>query len=121
MARSFPAARYVGGHPMSGTEKSGFAAADPALFTGRVWVLCLDERTSVADWLRLADLYTSAGARVVPATAAEHDSAVAAISHLPHVVASAVAAGAADEPLALALAAGGPSRTVREWPPLGRR
>jgi prephenate dehydrogenase len=105
VARCFPAARYVGGHPMAGTERSGFAAADPGLFTGRPWVLCLDDRTPLPDWLWLTDLLTGAGARVVPAAAAEHDAAVAAISHLPHLVANAVALGA-DGALAQALAAG---------------
>ncbi|MFC7764341.1 prephenate dehydrogenase/arogenate dehydrogenase family protein [Catellatospora bangladeshensis] len=38
-----PLAGFVGGHPMAGKETSGFAAADPALFTGCAWVLCLDE------------------------------------------------------------------------------
>lgn len=101
LAKGFP--RFVGGHPMSGTERSGFAAADPGLFTGRTWVLCLDAGTSLADWLTLADLYTGLGARVVPMTAAEHDEAVAAISHLPHIVANALVV---ESPLELGLAAG---------------
>ncbi|WP_163512432.1 prephenate dehydrogenase [Fodinicola acaciae] len=105
VAKVLPEVRYVGGHPMSGTERSGFAAADPGLFTGRAWVLCLDEGTKIDDWLALADVYTGLGARVVPATAAEHDEVVAAISHLPHLVANGIAVGA-DAPLALGLAAG---------------
>jgi prephenate dehydrogenase len=104
-ARHCPRARWVGGHPMAGTEQSGFGASDAALFDGCAWVLCLDRSTAVGDWLALAALYTGIGARVVPATAAEHDAAVARISHLPHLVAAALAAGAGD-PLSLALAAG---------------
>jgi prephenate dehydrogenase len=99
-------AGFVGGHPMAGRETSGFAAADPDLFTGCAWVLCLEPDTSLADWLTLADLYTRLGARVVPATAVEHDRAVAAVSHVPHLLASALAASVADDPLALTLAAG---------------
>jgi len=57
-------AGYVGGHPMAGRETSGFAAADPSLFTGAPWVLCLEPDTSMADWLTLADLVTRLGARV---------------------------------------------------------
>jgi prephenate dehydrogenase len=100
-------AGFVGGHPMAGRETSGFAAADPALFTGCAWVLCLEPgETDLADWLTLASLVTSIGARVVPATAAEHDTAVAAVSHVPHLLAAALAAHAAADPLALTLGAG---------------
>ncbi len=99
-------AGYVGGHPMAGRETSGFASADPALFIGCPWALCLEEDTSLDDWLTVADLVTRLGARVVPTTAEAHDRAVAAVSHLPHLVASALAAAVADDPLALTLAAG---------------
>lgn len=101
-----PAARFVGGHPMAGRETSGFAAADPDLFTGAAWVLCLEPDTSLADWLDLAALVTSLGARAVPTTADEHDRAVAAVSHVPHLVAAALAASAEEDPLALTLGAG---------------
>jgi prephenate dehydrogenase len=100
-------ARYVGGHPMCGTERSGFAAADPALFTGARWAVCLDETTELPRWLRVAELALAVGAEVVPATADEHDAAVAAISHVPHLLAAALGAAAGEAgPLALALAAG---------------
>jgi prephenate dehydrogenase len=98
--------RFVGGHPMAGRETSGFAAADPGLFTGCAWVLCLESETVLADWLDLAHLLTSLGARVVPATAAEHDRAVATVSHVPHLVAAALVDAAAGDPLAALLAAG---------------
>ena len=99
-------AGYVGGHPMAGRETSGFVAADPSLFTGAPWVLCLEPDTSLTDWLLLADLYTRLGARVVPTTADEHDRAVAAVSHVPHLLAAALVTAAAGDPLALTLAAG---------------
>ena len=107
-AEHLPAiAGFVGGHPMAGREVSGFGAADPELFTGCAWVLCLEpESTSLADWLELAALVTGLGARVVPATAAEHDRAVATVSHVPHLLAAALAAGAAGDPLAATLGAG---------------
>jgi prephenate dehydrogenase len=98
-------AGYVGGHPMAGRETHGFAATDPALFAGCAWVLCLDRETSLPDWLTVAALLTSLGVRVVPTTAAEHDRAVAAVSHVPHLLASALATAVA-EPLAATLAAG---------------
>ena len=98
---------FVGGHPMAGKETSGFRSADPALFEGCAWVLCLEPgRTSLSDWLALAELFTGLGARVVPATADEHDRAVAAASHVPHLVAAALTIAVTGDPLAAALAAG---------------
>lgn len=99
-------ARFVGGHPMAGRETSGFVAADPVLFDNCSWVLCLEPDTPLADWLTLAEVITSLGARIVPTTAEDHDRAVALISHVPHLLATALAACAGQDPLALALAAG---------------
>jgi prephenate dehydrogenase len=100
-------ASFVGGHPMAGREISGFTAADPHLFEACAWVLCLEpDRTVLPDWLEMAALVTALGARAVPATAAEHDRAVAAVSHVPHLLASALATAVAGDPLAAALAAG---------------
>lgn len=101
-----PRLRYVGGHPMAGTEHSGFAAAQPGLFAGAPWVLCLDEDTEIDAWLTVAAMATAADARVVPATSDRHDAAVATISHVPHLLAAALSTSAAADPLALALAAG---------------
>jgi prephenate dehydrogenase len=99
--------RFVGGHPMCGTERSGHTATDPALFTGARWAICLEDDTELPRWLRVAEVALAVGAQVVPVTAAEHDDAVAAISHVPHLLAAALAAAAADAgPLALSLAAG---------------
>ena len=85
----------------------GHTAVDPALFTGARWALCLEPGTELPRWLRVAEVALAVGAEVVPVTAAEHDDAVAAISHVPHLLAAALAAAAADAgPLALALAAG---------------
>ncbi|WP_239117979.1 prephenate dehydrogenase [Paractinoplanes ferrugineus] len=99
--------RFVGGHPMAGKETSGFAAADPELFDGCAWVLCLEPgETDLADWLTVAALCTAMGARVVPATAAEHDRAVAGISHVPHLAAAAIARRLVGNPLAATLGAG---------------
>jgi prephenate dehydrogenase len=98
---------YVGGHPMAGRETSGFAAADADLFRDCGWVLCLEPgETRLSDWLTVAELVTALGARVVPTTAAEHDRAVAAVSHVPHLLAAALAAATAADPLALTLGAG---------------
>jgi prephenate dehydrogenase len=99
--------RFVGGHPMCGTERSGPEAVDPELFTGARWAVCLEHDTELPRWLRVAEVALAVGAEVVPVTAAEHDDAVAAISHVPHLLAAALAAAAAEAgPLALNLAAG---------------
>ncbi len=97
---------FVGGHPMAGTAESGFAAADAGLLTGCPWVLALDDDTDLEGWLGVAAIVTSLGCRVVPCTSAGHDVAVARISHLPHLVAAVLVAGAARDPLAQSLAAG---------------
>src|SRR5215218_4038702 len=99
--------RFVGGHPMCGTERSGYAAVDPTLFSGARWALCLEPDTELPRWLRVAEVALAVGAEVVPVTAAEHDDAVATISHAPHLLAAALAAAAGQAgPLALTLAAG---------------
>jgi prephenate dehydrogenase len=91
---------------MCGSERSGHTAVDPTLFTGARWALCLEPGTELPRWLRVAEVALAVGAEVVPVTAVEHDDAVAAISHVPHLLAAALAAAAATSPLALALAAG---------------
>ena len=101
------AGRYVGGHPMAGVERSGFAASDPELLAGAVWVLTLEEDTDLAGLADRGGLVTAAGGRVLPTTAARHDEAQARISGLPHLLATALAvAGGTGGPLAGALAAG---------------
>ncbi|WP_157930806.1 prephenate dehydrogenase/arogenate dehydrogenase family protein [Glycomyces xiaoerkulensis] len=97
--------RFIGGHPMAGKETAGFDAAEPGLFRGRRWVLCLEDETELGDWIALARLWTSIGAHVVPATAAAHDRAAARISHVEHLAAAALTL-IADEPLSRTLAAG---------------
>ncbi|BBH65188.1 prephenate dehydrogenase [Actinoplanes sp. OR16] len=99
--------RFVGGHPMAGKETSGFGAAEKDLFDGCAWVLCLEPHdTDLDDWLTLARLFTGLGARVVPVTASEHDTAVAQISHVPHLFAAALAEQILENPLAGTLGAG---------------
>ena len=99
--------RYVGGHPMAGTAESGWAASDAALFHGAAWVVAADDGLDVQVWRMVAQLALDCGAHVVPAAAAEHDRAVARISHLPHVLAAVLAAVGDDGgELALSLAAG---------------
>lgn len=97
---------YVGGHPMAGTNHSGWAAADPDLFRDAVWVVGVDDGADAAVFREVASLALDCGSVVVPVESGEHDRAVARISHLPHVLAEALASVGAVSPLALGLAAG---------------
>jgi prephenate dehydrogenase len=98
--------RFVGGHPMTGTEHSGWAAGHVGLFTGTPWVISVDDHVDPAVWSMVMALALDCGSVVVPARSDEHDAAAAAISHLPHLLAEALAVAAAEVPLAFALAAG---------------
>jgi prephenate dehydrogenase len=101
-----PEARYIGSHPMAGTQFSGWAAGSAGLFEGTAWVTCLDEDSDLGVWAEVAQLALSVGSRVVPAEAAAHDEAVARVSHLPHLLALALAqVGEAGGSLSLSLAA----------------
>ncbi len=93
--------RFVGGHPMAGREVRGFDAADPALFQDRPWVLVAPTVDDAEAVSRVEGLVHACGARPVLMTAADHDAAVAAISHVPLVVAAALVeamAGAREGP-----------------------
>lgn len=80
--------RFVGGHPMAGRESSGYAAATPDLFVDRPWVVVPGADEAAVG--RVETLARATGARPVRMAAAAHDRAVAAISHLPLVVAAAL-------------------------------
>lgn len=79
--------RFVGGHPMAGSERSGVRAADPALFEGRRFVLCPSSTSSADDVQWLSDWVRDLGADPVEMTPEDHDRAVAMVSHLPHLAA----------------------------------
>lgn len=102
---------YVPGHPMAGSEKSGIDGARPDLFKGAHWILCPDATTPAEHFSRLHELITGLGARVIALPREAHDDAVAIVSHVPHIVASALmqlACRHADDQQALMrLAAGG--------------
>ena len=98
--------RFVGGHPMTGTAHSGWAAGSPLLFIGAPWVIAVDDHVDADIWTLVMNLALDCGAVVVPARSDEHDAAAATISHLPHLLAEALAITAGEVPLAFALAAG---------------
>ncbi|MGZ3406856.1 MAG: prephenate dehydrogenase [Polyangia bacterium] len=86
------AARFCGAHPMAGTEKSGPAAADAALFAGKLALITPGARTSPEAQAACEALWRAAGARTRTMTPAAHDRAMAWVSHLPHAAAFALAA-----------------------------
>ena len=98
--------RFVGGHPMAGTAHSGWPAGHARLFEGAPWVISVDDHVDPAVFTEVLELILDCGSVAVPARSDEHDAAAAVISHLPHLVAEAMALIAADVPLAFALAAG---------------
>lgn len=109
---------FVGGHPMAGRETSGAASATADLFAGRPWVVVPGPDAREVDVARVEALALATGARPVRLGADEHDTAVAAISHLPLVVAAALVEsvageGAATWPVARSLAATGWSDMTR--------
>ncbi len=106
--------QFVGSHPMAGSEKSGYAVARADLFEGATVVVTPTERNEPAAVKSVSEFWAGLGARVVTLDPDTHDRAVAAISHLPHVVAWAlVDAVVRFEPDALAVAARGFKDTTR--------
>lgn len=83
---------FVGGHPFAGRERGGPESADAELFLGRSWALCPTPRSSSAALEAAVALVLACGARPLVTNAQRHDSAAAALSHVPQLVASAVAA-----------------------------
>jgi prephenate dehydrogenase len=106
-----PEPRYVGGHPMAGSELDGLDGADPTLFEGAVWVLTPTAATADPTFARVAEVVSELGAEVVALPPGRHDALVAVVSHVPHLAAATLMVLAderAEEHAALLrLAAGG--------------
>lgn len=105
---------FVPGHPLAGRERAGPAAARADLFLGRPWALCPSPETAPDAERAVTALVRACGAEPVTLDAEAHDRAVAVVSHVPHVLASATAArlGEAD-PESLRLAGQGLRDTTR--------
>ena len=103
--------RFVGGHPMTGSEQEGIEGADASLFQGAIWVLTPKESTDPAAYARVLAVVSALGAEAVAMPAERHDELVAIVSHVPHLTAAALmtmAAEAGEEHATLLrLAAGG--------------
>ena len=103
-------ARFVGGHPMAGSERHGIEAASGDLFQDAWWILTPTTTTSSAAYREASGLAAALGARPVALEPADHDRLLARLSHLPQVAASALVAAAVaseDKESLLGLAAGG--------------
>ncbi|TPF87333.1 prephenate dehydrogenase [Bifidobacterium sp. UTCIF-37] len=102
--------RYVGAHPMAGNELSGWTAADPALYDDALWAITVTPDTDFNRFLAVARLIVDGvGNRVIVLDDDTHDKAAAMISHMPHVVATALINELTADPnrnIAAALAAG---------------
>jgi prephenate dehydrogenase len=88
--------RFVGGHPLAGSEASGVEHAREDLFDGATWYLTPTTATQGVLLERLHRLLTGLGARPAAIDADVHDRVMAAVSHLPHVVANVLVARAAE-------------------------
>jgi len=103
--------RFVGGHPMAGSELIGLQGADASLFEGAVWVLTPRESTADSSFANVAKIIGELGAEIVVLSPARHDQLIAIVSHLPHLAAATLmglANSSAEEHVAvLRLAAGG--------------
>lgn len=103
-------AAFVGGHPIAGTENSGFAAARADLFNAAPFILTVTARTRTDAAGTVEKLWTGLGCRVYRMSPAEHDRLFALISHLPHLAAYALVGAVfsgADEPASVSQYAGG--------------
>jgi prephenate dehydrogenase len=110
-ARPADAARFVGGHPMAGSEQDGLEGADPDLFIGATWVLTPTPATDGTAFATVRSFVGALGAEVLAVEPAHHDALVALVSHVPQLAATTlmdVAATRGEEHATLLrLAAGG--------------
>lgn len=86
------ACRFLGSHPLAGSEKNGPSHANAELFDGRVAILTPTKNTRAEDFDALEQFWSSLGSVVIQMSAADHDRALALTSHLPHAAAVALAA-----------------------------
>lgn len=103
LASGLPAGvTFIGSHPLAGSEKQGFEHANGELYKGRVCVITPDAASPADEVTRLRRFWESIGMRVLELTPEAHDRALAHTSHLPHVVAAALAATLEPEDAPLA-------------------
>ena len=107
--------RFVGGHPIAGSERAGPDAANARLFDGRRVIVTPTPRSEPSALARVVEMWRSVGATVIEMDAERHDRLLAAVSHLPHVVAYALAGalGVLGADSMTGLAGGGLTDTTR--------
>ncbi len=88
--------RFIGGHPMAGSEQEGVDGSRPDLFEGRTWVLTPVDTSDDDTLATIRSIVSGFGAEVVSLPPAQHDSMVAIVSHVPHLTAASLM-GLADE------------------------
>src|SRR2546425_4247175 len=96
---------YIGGHPMAGSEGRGARMADPALLSGRPFLLTPTDRTDPAAVSMMTEVAERLGMLPVLLSPDDHDDLVAQVSHLPYLMAVAVVGAATDR----AIGIGGPA------------
>lgn len=99
--------KFIPTHPMAGTEFTGFDNAYENLFMGSKWVLTPLKDTDKKDLKKVTDIIKALGSSPVLANPAEHDKAVALVSHMPMLISQALFKTAQNNPLALKLASSG--------------
>ena len=99
--------KFIGSHPMAGTENNGFSASFKDLFEGAKWVLTPSANTSENDIATVKSVIEKMHAQVIITNAKEHDLAVALISHMPLLLSQALFNCVSDNELALKLASSG--------------
>lgn len=107
---------YVAAHPMSGTENSGPTAALESLFSGKITIICDQEKSGPQHLALVEKMFQCLGSNIAYMSADEQDHSTAYISHLPHVVAYALANAAMakeNRHIIFDLASGGFNSTVR--------
>ncbi|RMF86832.1 MAG: prephenate dehydrogenase [Planctomycetota bacterium] len=114
--------RFLGSHPLAGSEKRGPTHADADLFEGKICIVTPTANTRAEDYDTLSELWSSLGSVVMKMTPEDHDRAVALTSHLPHFAATTLAAAMPEEVLRISgtgladttrLAAGDPGLWVQ--------
>ena len=102
-----PRVHFIGSHPMAGSEKSGPEAARADLYKNGACLVCSPSNADRAARGRVVELWKAVGMRIIECSGEEHDRWTAAVSHLPHAIASTLVKTAAQDPASLETAASG--------------
>jgi prephenate dehydrogenase len=90
LEKILPAGRFVGAHPIAGKEKTGVDAASPELFIGARCILTPSEKTNPSALESVKSVWEATGSKLILMDPLQHDQILAAVSHLPHMIAYAL-------------------------------